>query len=117
MHGSRVPKGVMRKVRAIVVGEEEGISIPAWLENWNQAKGVCGILLMVCRKVEDGVLSRIALLIIDKTGFGRDACRDERWLAVQGVGMLEFWQKVFKSWNVIHLNWELSAYPVRRLAT
>ena len=97
MHGSRVPKGVMRKTRAIEVGEEEGISIPAWLENWNQAKGVCGKLLMVCRKVEDGVLSSMALLIIDKIGFGRDACRDERWLAVQGVGMLEFWQEVFKS--------------------
>ena len=77
VHDSRVPRGVMRQVRAIVVGDEEGISIPAWSENWNQAKGVCGILLMVCRKVEDGVLSRIALLIIDKTGFGRDACRDE----------------------------------------
>ena len=117
MHGSRVPKGVMRKRRAIEVGEEEGISIPAWLENWNQAKGVCGKLLMVCRKVEDGVLSSMALLIIDKTGLGSAFFRDERWLAVQGVGMLEFWQKVFKSWNVIHLSWELSAYPVRRLAT
>ena len=52
---------------------------------------------MVCRKVEDGVLSSMALLIIDKTGLGRDSRRDERWLAVQGVGMLEFWQKVFKS--------------------
>lgn len=72
---------------------------------------------MVCRKVEDGVLSSMALLIIDKTGLGSAFCRDERWLAVQGVGMLEFWQKVFKSWNVIHLSWELSAYPVRRLAT
>ena len=72
---------------------------------------------MVCRKVEDGVLSSMALLIIDKTGLGRDSRRDERWLAVQGVGMLEFWQNVFKSWNVIHLSWELSAYPVRRLAT
>ena len=40
VHGSRVIKGVMRKRRAIEVGEEEGISIPAWLENWNQAKGV-----------------------------------------------------------------------------
>ena len=52
---------------------------------------------MVCRKVEDGVLSSMALLIIDKTGLGRDSRRDERWLAVQGVGMLEFWQNVFKS--------------------